>query len=389
VSAPPDLRPLELRLAPEYRRCAAYVAVAFTVLAATTVGLTWLALNNASWPKVLSGLAVFATAMVLLIAITVRYQLRIDQQGVWRRRFFRWDLWPWEAFEQGRIRHGKYGDQLTNPEKSWYWRTISASLLGEADRIAYEAVVGRYRVPPPPPELPDDVDFKYGLRARLELSREGVRLRAHQHEDGQLVPWKDVVRAEVVRFSHDRPDFSILELHLPASKRPVRLTHYKGQPKWTGADAVVIALYLRRHLGDHRFLVTALRGAPADVAEADRRLARLAEHERQRQRMSRLFRYVLEFWALLIFVLVVEPWNRPNPVNWGKADWEEVFLAAFGIAIMMGLYAAMVFGLVSFQGRDLRRQRDEVLHWRTALVAISTHPTEINHATSRVAKADE
>src|SRR5262249_18503802 len=129
VSAATELRPLELRLAPEYRRCAVYAGVGFVLISANVVWQKW-ANVNCAWVNTVIGLAVFGTAALFLLAVVFRYRIRIDEHGVWRRRFVRWDLWPWEAFEQGLVRHGKLGDQLIYPARGWYWRTISASLLG-------------------------------------------------------------------------------------------------------------------------------------------------------------------------------------------------------------------------------------------------------------------
>jgi hypothetical protein len=278
-------------------------------------------------------------------------------------------LWPWEAFEAGQVRHGKLGDQLTWPARPWYWRTISASLLGEGDRTAYETVINRFRIPPPPPELPDVVAIKYGVRARLELSADGVRTREYQRDEGELVPWPEVLRAELIRTTHDRPDFATLELHLPGKPKLVRLTHNKGTPTWSGADAEVIALYLNRHLDDARFQVTALRGPPADLAEADRRLARLDASEREWRKLNRGIRYVMAGGVLCFAMAVFEPWNRPNPLNWGRGDWVALAEAVGGAVAVFSLYAVLFVGVAYFQAGDLRRQREAVLRWRAVLQA--------------------
>jgi hypothetical protein len=369
VSKPSDFRPLDFRLAPEYRRCGIYVAVGFVLVATATLALKWAGVDHRPWPDTIIVLAVFGAFTFLLLAHILRYRLRIDEIGIWRRRFVRWDLWPWEAFEQGKVRHGKASDQLTYPEKGWYFRNISASVFGDADRAVYEAVVRRYLVPPPAPELPETVVAKYGLRARLELTAEGVRLLAHKRDTGQHFPWRNVVRVDVLRASHDRPDFVSLDLHFPGRASPVRMTHHNGRPMWTGANADVIELFLRRHLGNGQFQVTALRGLPADTAEAYRRQARLTESDRQVRQLSRYGRYLLLAGTLAIATSALEPWNRPNPANWGRADWVAAVLAVGGVAVFMGLNAAMYFGVGYFWGRDLRRQRDEVLRWRAVHAA--------------------
>jgi len=364
MSSISDLQPLDFRLAPEYRRCGVYVAVGFVVIAATLVAFTWAGINNRTWESTIVVLSGFAGGTLFLLVLLFRYRIRIDQHGVWRRRLIRWDLWPWEAFEQGRIRHGKGGDQLTYPERSWYWRTISASSLGERDRCAYETVIRRYRILPPSPLVPDVMDVKFGCWARLELSPEGVRYQAGKQDDGELVAWRDIVRAEVIRATHDRPDFVTLELHLPERPKPVRLTHNQGNPTWSGADAEVIVLYLRRHLDDRRLQVTALRGPPSDVAEADRRLARLDQSERDLRGANRFIRHMLLWSGLILWAVWFDLWNRPNPLNWARADWLDAAKGVGATVAFLGLYGLKFIGMAYFQARDVRRDRDKVLRWR-------------------------
>ncbi len=73
-----------------------------------------------------------ATAVLLFVW---RSALRIDNSGVWRRRHIRWDLWPWEAFLEGKIsdRPGT-AFSLVYKEKPWYWRHLRLDFLAERER---------------------------------------------------------------------------------------------------------------------------------------------------------------------------------------------------------------------------------------------------------------
>jgi hypothetical protein len=166
----------------------------------------------------------------------------------------------------------------------------------------------------------------------------------------------------VLRTIHDRPDFQSLDLHLLGRARPVRLFRRQGQSSWRGPDAEVIAHFLHTHLADNRFQVTALWGTPVDLAEADRRLARLSDDEHRLRNLNRAIRYVFVPLLVALFVILIDPWNRPNPANWGQAEWMAVALAA----VLIGLQATLAFGVAHVQGRDLRRRRDEILRWRVA-----------------------
>jgi len=368
VTSSTDFRPLELRLAPEYRRSAIYAALGVILLTATLVELRLAQLNNGRWVDQIIFLSFFAVPALTLLVLAFRYRIRIDQHGVWRRRLVRWDLWPWEAFEQGRVRFGTLGDQLTFPEKPWHWRTISASLLGKNDRSAYERAVAWYFVPPPLPEPPEAMTVRIGLGPKLDMSGDGIRFTKRLNDEPRLVRWEDVERVEVVRADRDRPDFTMLELHLPA---PVGLVRLKGRGfRMTGGQPEMIAPFLKRHLGDERFQETALRGPPADVAEADRRLARLAKSDRDMQKGERTSRFAHVVGVVFFSALMLS--NRPNPAKWGRADWLEAALWTGAIAVLMVLHHLPMWGMAHFRGRELRRDRDEVRRWRAELASAET-----------------
>jgi hypothetical protein len=300
------------------------------------------------------------------MSLILRYRIRIDEKGVWRRRFVHWDLWPWDAFEAGKIRHGKLGDQLTYPEKNWYWRTISASVLGKADRAAFEAVVAHYRTLPPPPELPDTLLIKHGIGRRLGFSAEGLRLEKHG-EEPHSVAWGEVVRVEIQRASHDRPDFATLNLHLANQSSPVCLRQRNGTSYWNGATGEEIVWFIQSYVDASRIEITALRGRPVDLAELSRRLALIDQGDGQLRKLRRIGWYMYVIGVTVMTAVVVEPWNRPNPLNWRQNEWIHTAITFAGFAVLLGLQVGMIFGVVYFKRRELREFRAELLKWKPEL----------------------
>jgi hypothetical protein len=362
-----DLQPLEPRLAPEYRRSAVYAFIGFVLIAAAGVWMKAEDPNRSSWVGTIIFLALGGVAFLGLVMAAFRYRIMIDEQGVWRRRFFHWDLWPWEAFEQGKVKYDQfYSDQLRFPEKHWYWRIIASSFLAKPDRVAYETVVARYMLPPLPPELPDAVGVNYSLGCRLELSPDGIRYTAHPKKEAPVIAWSDVTRVEEVRVDHHRTEFLILELHLPKPTGLVRLIRKRFKP--TGNEVEVIAPYFRQYLDDGRYQVTCLRGPPADVGEMDRRLARLADDEKKLRKSSRINCYAHAIAT--VFFLVIIGSGRGNPINWARADWIDMGVVAGVIAGLMAMHGSVGWAGLYFKRRDMRRDREDLVRWRSEMAPV-------------------
>src|SRR5262245_7110528 len=94
------------RPAPEYRRCGLYLLFFDVVALALVITTKAVGDNPRSWEEVAAVWAVLAVPLVGLPVLIFRHALRVDDAGVWRRRFVRWDLWPWRAFAGGEIRDG-------------------------------------------------------------------------------------------------------------------------------------------------------------------------------------------------------------------------------------------------------------------------------------------
>jgi hypothetical protein len=374
VPALTSFRPLELRLAPEYRRCALYVAIGYVAIVALLVWFTIEEINNAPWSNTIIVLSIIGIGTLSLVALVTRFRIRIDEKGVWRRRFMRWDVWPWQAFEQGKVRHGKLGDQLTYPEKSWYRRTISASLLGKKDRAAFEAVVAHYLTLPPPPELPAKILIKHGIGRRLELSVDGVRLGKHDDKSTELIPWRDVFRVEIFRATHGRPDFATLNLHIAGKDKPVSLRKQNGAACWKGATAEEIALFVQTHVDESRIELTAYRGHPRNIAEVNRWMSILDNADKQLRTLRRASWWAFGIGVTGMTALILEPWNRPNPMNWGPDDWIHAAVVFTSFVVLNGLLLAMGLGVSYFKRREIGDYRAEVVGWREGLERPTTRP---------------
>ncbi|MFO0809532.1 MAG: hypothetical protein U0746_12975 [Gemmataceae bacterium] len=311
-------------------------------------------------PDATVGVAVFLLPIVGLSVLVFRQAIRIDAEGVWRRRFVAWDVWPWEAFAAGAIRQGTGRDSYVYPAKSWWYRYLHLEFLAPADR---EAVARRIRDVwrPPPLDLPDEITARFGLFRRLTLSSEGVRLARGRRVEGRY-DWADVARVSVQRLDHTRRDCRELTLTMAGRDQPVRLVTLRRDRNWNGADADVVVALLQKYVPADRFELTALYGPPLSVAEVDRREALV---DRQREEFRRYDRVVTPMFVVVVVSLLV---GIPliasrNPLAWDGFEWlgyGTLVLLIAAIAWAAAVATAARRKVCADEDREFRRYRNEL-----------------------------
>ena len=103
-----------VRIWSAYRRCLIYLAIGgwLCLLLAALVPRRPVDPIGASLSVLIAGVL---PGIAWLIATT--YLVRIDEQGISRRRLGFWTLWPWEDFQQGRVRLKEKDGWLTNTSR--------------------------------------------------------------------------------------------------------------------------------------------------------------------------------------------------------------------------------------------------------------------------------
>jgi hypothetical protein len=265
------------------------------------------------------------------------YAFRVDERGIWQRWYWRWDLWPWEAFAGGLIRHTSACYGWEYPDKPWYSRTMDFSILVDAERDwLMERVLEVWK--PPPVELPYEIKLRlYGLPNRyLEISPRGIILSRVTGEQIRHYGWSDVVQMRVIRFAHWRQDFTRLELEFPAGEPELILGKGPGGKgcRYTGPDPEVVLAYLRRHVDADRVQFTASTGPPRTPDEAGRR----------RKELERTFRKerteVRGMWVALVLLCLLFLFTGGDPRQWDGFKWIGLglicgFLGLFGVFFWM------------------------------------------------------
>ena len=339
------VRPAEAFRVPmrsEFRRCAVYVLIG----AALLPGIRWAARDllppRAGEPW--SGL--FACSLPALGAIAaLRWRLRVDSSGVARRRLIWWDLWPWQAFEHGKVLDVE-GTSTTYilPEKPFWARKLTLDLLEDSDRARVEAIVEALRVRPAP-LLPDELALRYGFRKEILIAPGGLLLR--DGGDETRYRWAEVQAIRIRRADHRRRDFKTLEIELPDRVVTLSARLHQGQTvrSWqatrggrTTPSAEVVAAVLERFVAPDRVQIDALDKAPLTMDQWTARRAVLVKQKREMRVMRRIL------WGGGVLMLLVS-----------LSDYHRGVFAVAGMASL----SAVAIGLFFLVVRYIERDQDE------------------------------
>jgi hypothetical protein len=352
--------PVFFRLAPEFRRCGVYLFVGCLLLVGTVIGLEQLGLGR-GWGEAIP-LTAFAVPMLGVVLLTQRQLLRVDDRGVWRRRFFRWDLWSWEAFSAGQVHQGTGKDSFILPSKPWRNRYLHLEFLQEHDR---EHLADRIRcvwTPPPLRPPPEELTIRWGFRRWARLSQEGIEV-GQGKRNGGFFPWAAVSRVRITRLGHGRQDFRAAEAILPEVPRPIRLVMHRGRPLWTGADSETLGAFLEQAVPPARLLLTAMIGPPRSVAEADWRILDVNRMEREAKQVMWIYWPGLLAAVVLLLLVVIVRVLQPNPPPW---DFARIFGVA-SMCLLVGCVATLGCYTSLSVKRHINAMRGELAAWREGL----------------------
>ena len=291
-------------------------------------GLAANAVQGKGWLDVLPHLLLAAAA-----AIPLRWRLRINEQGVARRRLLRWDLWPWEDFESGRIEK-RHANKLYDPRRPLLrrWMTLGYMERKDLDE-AYTIINARYELPPPP-AVPDSLTIKYGFRRRATFDRQGVQLtkgKTRRHFNWDEVRWIEFVRMDPLR-----RDFASLAIGLPDDELELKYVSHQGgtSTTWSGATAEELNELLFRIAPPGLIDVLIAGEPPTRPEQIGRRLAAVKRKTRE-----------LKIICVVACVLL------PPCLVWLAIGGQVL------AAVMMGLaHGAMIGGVAFFSWRSLRSQ---------------------------------
>jgi hypothetical protein len=324
------------RIAPEYRRCCWYAMIGFIAVAVTVYGAQ--RYMQAHTVREVATVCGFIVILAALSLTPLRWKLRVDEHGVARRLFWRWQIWSWSDFVSGRItRLPSY--TFCDPARPWWRRTLRLEFMDHAEaRQVLHAIEAHYQ-PPAPPEAPDALTIKIGLRTSISFDKSGVHIvqGGMPHE----YTWDDVQSVYINRVDAMRRDFIRLEMALPHPHTELELRAFQGggAPQWRGATAEQINQLVRRHVSANR-ITTAIAGeTPERRKDIEKQLAQLRDVRR--------FLFILAICTIGFLI--------------GWFAWFASTRSVFGACVTVFVFAIGPSSMFIFAERMQRKQIAELL----------------------------
>jgi hypothetical protein len=313
---------------PTLWRSALYAVIAGVVFAPAAVLLEAIA-NPPGRPESWIVAAVFLSGAAFLSQFLCA-RFKVDERGISRRILMWWDLWPWTAFAEGKVRETTDPYRFEFPERPIWRRSLNLELVGHehADTVIQLILLVWKR--PPQIAIPESATFRqtWPNGRTVTLSVSGIAV--NRKRTSQQFAWSDISKAAIWRSVRHQRNFDSVEINLPGLQ--LNLLRNPG-PNWTGATAEEIIGILRRHVSAPRLQDFTLYGAPCSIEEVDARQAReLKQTESARKELPRIVWFV---WmckgAAVLFVG-----------------------AGFGAGI--GAYALMMSGIAFVTRREIDRK---------------------------------
>lgn len=359
----------EFRMRAEYRRCAWYVLVGviLSIGLAALLKHQGLVPRQGSWISFAIGSIFFLLPAIWLLIAVHRWRLRVDENGIARRRLWKWDLWSWEEFESGEIRRRLYTFESTR--RPLWRRSLSFDLLNTDDRRFVLGVCNHFYRPPIEPDSPlgQTVSLKYQIFWTVTFSETGV---AGINSKGKYdLSWSDIQIVRLIYFAHEISELHKIELATPGRNiiifGAIRITTAEGtrgvpEPKVIPRH---VEQFLLRHVPRDKLLKCAISGPPTSLAEYHYRTDQLQRRLRNSTLAYRLIPTVVLVLHMIAFgPKIIAFWRVGG--NLLNAGWIALVLAL--LVLYISAQPLMFWALLREIRNKLQATSDELEAWNSA-----------------------
>lgn len=358
-----DIQPVEFKLAPEYRRVAYYTAGTLLLVPIFAAALPHLiGIPGDELPDVTTRIifpAVTGSLIAALLCLWVHHwRLRVDEEGIHRRRFVRWQSWPWSDFAEGHVLREGDWVTFTFPDSAIGNGALTLALLkGDDTKRIIELIDGVWK-PPPMPETASQLHVRVlkGLRILGEIHLASGKIETEWDGRIHAYRWEELRGVSLERTTHSQQGFERLCLSLPDKDLELRVIKQQGnrRPNWVGADAREIVAFLMNHVPEERFRVAALHGPANSLADFEARIARTAKGERESRKIAWI---VVGAFAAFGVWLAVKAAPFSNPLE-DLSPGLKVLVVVTMLLVAAG--PVLMVGIVLTTPRTFRKRRREL-----------------------------
>ncbi len=365
---------VEFRLAVQFRRCAWYAFIGGLLMGTLQVTLVWLGMVPAA---ALDGrqyviFGIFFIPSVLLIATTELWRLRIDSQGLSRRRLLWWSTWSWNAFHEGQIHLNSVTKRIRFPERPWWDRELLLEYLEDGDRQTIATLCNLAAVeasPVAPLNLESLTAVGWGEQAKI--SREGIEWK--RRGEIEIVPWLQVHGLRLEWEQHEKKCFGYLELIRPGQNL-IRLRVIRFRRQIAGSSGTLVTdeiesveSFLAEFISREAWESLQSFTEPRTKAEADFQLIYWTQREKYLRRVLFWLAILIVAASVLFLVLIgvpklIEVCRDPFlPLSWK-------IVMAICMLLTTTMQPFMVIALSYSLWARLRRKIQQLIAWEPPLL---------------------
>ncbi|MEA3365020.1 MAG: hypothetical protein U9Q79_05210 [Candidatus Hydrogenedentes bacterium] len=353
------IEPMEFNLAPQWRRSVYYVAGA--LLLVPIVGAALPHLTGTPGDE-LRDLAPVILIAVLLCLWVHHWRLRVDNEGIHRRRLVKWTSWPWEDFANGHVLRERGAVTFTFLDSASGKGGFTLAYLSPEARKQVADLINRIWNPPPMPETPSELRLgvRKGFLSPFQSPRQVTLTPSGIETDWtgcmHVYRWEEIAGIALELNTRDQHDFERLRISLPDTEIELRVRDQKGKGdlNWKGAQARDVVAFLMSYVPEEKFQVAALVGPAQSLADFEARSVRIERREQESRKVA--WFVVCVFAAFGVWLAAKAP-SFSNPLEDPPPALKVL------VVVTMLLVAAgpvLLLGIVLTTPRAWRKRRREL-----------------------------
>ncbi len=319
----------------EIRRCAMYVTSGCLLISV----LFWFVAVDREISERIFGCMVSLSIAIWMSQFFLLARVKVDRRGISRRVLLWWDLWPWEAFADGRIRHAdrRSVKEYRYSSKLWGFQRLRLEILNTPDELEVDTLIRKVWTPPPLEPLPESIQIERGLfngRMVKQIELTASHLTIIRKQETTEFQWSDVDKVEIWRSESDRADFVRMFIHFHDD----RLNCFQNQDSNYRAPDEIFSSFILEHIPKERIHDFAFKGRLRSLAELEDRIAREEKQLREYRNMK---------WASAMVI----------PVSGFAAFFVDP--ETLGLVIMLFTFSSLTFIAGYFGRKESKKQLQE------------------------------